>query len=99
MELERTKEMDELCKYLIQMVKEKSWHEQKAQQCLVSVMIFGVIGIFFLPSLVIAVLCYCLHRWGLAKVKQATKEIERIDAVPGIADYFRQFYYVPQSDS
>lgn len=97
MELERTKEMDELCERALHLAEEKVWYEEKARQSLLSVMIFGVLGIFFFPCLVIAGLCYCLHRWGLAKAQQADRELERLDRAPGLDEYFRYFYQNPQA--
>lgn len=91
MTIERTKEMDELCERTIFLIDHAEKCERHAKLLAISVFVFAVIGIFFIPCLIVAVLLFCLRRWSLSQYEIATEELDRINEVPGIHAYLSEY--------
>lgn len=96
LELVRTNEMDALCERIILVIDEIGYYEKKAQQFMIAAFVFGIIGIFFFPCLIVAGLIYCLRRWCVARANDFRDEIEKLNTVPNLVEYVRQ-YYGPQT--
>lgn len=60
--------------------------EEAAKKTFKVMLAFLILGIFFFPCLIVALICFALHHFGKKHLTEMMDEIHRISAVPEIKE-------------
>ena len=60
--------------------------DQAADKTFKIMFVFLILGIFFFPCLVVALICFALYYFGKNKAKENMAEVHRIESVPEILE-------------
>lgn len=68
------------------MTKDAQKLDSDADKSFKCMFVFLIIGIVFLPCLVVALICFALYKYGKSQVNEIMNEVHRIEAVPEIRE-------------